>query len=100
MVTLFHEFEEDVGLLGFYINVSEFIDAEHVHVGEHFEEPAAGAIRERGIHFIEQILGRDEQRPIAVLHRFTRQTDHQGRLADACFPDENYIGSSPEFVGL
>jgi hypothetical protein len=35
--TFFDEFEEDVGLLGFYIGISQLVNAEHVHVGEHFE---------------------------------------------------------------
>src|SRR5271155_4066420 len=91
MMALFHELEEDVGLLGFYIDVPELIDRQDIHVRQRFQQSACRSIGERGIHFIEQILSLDEEGPIAILHSFSRQTDYQPSFADAGFADEDYV---------
>jgi hypothetical protein len=37
MMALFHELEEDVCLLGFYVDIPEFIDCKDIHVGQRFQ---------------------------------------------------------------
>jgi hypothetical protein len=95
---LLQELEEDVGLLWFYVRVPELINGQHVHVRQRLQESAGGPIRQGCIHLIEQILRLNEQRPIAILHGFARQRDHQAGLADTGLADEhNVLGLGDKF---
>jgi hypothetical protein len=56
-------------LLGAEGQVPHLVDAEERDAGEAVDELAGGAIGERGIHLVEEILGLDEQGAVAVLER-------------------------------
>jgi len=66
-VALLHQFEEDVGLLGTQIDVSNFVNEQKIEAGQAPDELTRGVIGDRSIHLIEQILGFDEQSSIAIL---------------------------------
>ena len=78
-VALLHQFEEDIGLFGCDVDVAQFVDEEHIESGQAVEEFTGGAICERSVHFVEQILGADELATIAILECF--EQDHwRGRF--------------------
>lgn len=57
---LFHQLEEDVGLLRLEVQVAHFIDDQDVDASEPVDELSARAVRERGVHLVEEILGTDK----------------------------------------
>ena len=91
MVALFHELEEDVGLLGFDVQIPQLIDRQNVDVGERAQEPAGGAIGEGGVHLVEQILRFDKERAVAVLHGLEHERAHESGFADTGFTDEDEV---------
>ena len=91
MVALFHELEEDVGLLGLDVQIPQLIDGKDVHIGERAQELARGAIGEGSVHIIEQILRFDKERPVAVLHRLEHQGAHQSGFTDTGLADEHDV---------
>jgi hypothetical protein len=93
VMTLFHKLEEDVGLFGFRVYVPELIDQKQVYLAQGLQKPAGRAISERGVHFIEQILRFEEERPVAVLHRLQEQTTGKSGFTDTSFTDEDNIFS-------
>ena len=46
VITLFHQFEKDVRLLGLEIEIAELVDLKHVQAGETFEKLASRAVRQ------------------------------------------------------
>jgi hypothetical protein len=68
-IAVLHEFEEEVALLGAEGQIAHFVNAEQRDAGEAIDELAGRAIGERGIQVVEEILGLDEQGPVAVLER-------------------------------
>jgi len=70
MVTLLHEFEKDVGLFGFQVEIAQLIDEQEVQAGETLQQLARGTVRQRRIHLVKQILRPDELSTIAILQGF------------------------------
>ena len=73
VVALFHELEENVGLLGFHIDVAQLIDQKYVKADQAIEQFARGAVGERSVELIEQVLGANELTTVAVLQGFQQQ---------------------------
>src|SRR3989304_5818407 len=71
---------------------SPLVDAEQGDAGEAVDEFAGGAIGERGIQVGEEVLGLDEQGPVAVLERLEHEPGGQAGLAHAGGPDEDDVG--------
>src|SRR6266567_5390211 len=68
-IALLHHFEEDVGLLGLEVEVAELVADEQIKTSEPVEQLARGAVGERGVHVVEEILGAEEEAAMAVLQR-------------------------------
>src|ERR1019366_8481575 len=90
-VTLLHQLKEDVGLLRFQIQVPKFVDQKDVEAGQTLEQLPRGPIRQRGIHFVEQILRADELAAIAILQRLQQQAATQPAFAPSGFSDQDDI---------
>ena len=52
-ISLFHELEEDVGLLGFEIEISQLVDDKHVNARQPIDQLARGAVGQRRVHLVE-----------------------------------------------
>src|ERR1039458_6677209 len=50
-----------------------------------------GAIRQRGVHLVEQVLGLDELTAVTILQRLQQQTTPQSGFAPSGFPDQDDI---------
>jgi hypothetical protein len=64
------------------------------------DQPARGAIGEAGVHLVEEILGFDEEAPVAVLQRFDEHGGGQTGLAHGRLANENDIGCPRHEVEL
>src|SRR6202040_3547908 len=91
VMALLHELEEDVGLFGFRVDISELIDQKQVYLAQGLQEPAGRALGERCVHLIEQLLRFEEECPVAVLHRLQEQATGKSGFSDAGFTDEDNI---------
>ena len=60
LVTLLDELEEDTALFRTQIEIGQFTNDENVQAREPVEEASGGAVCERGIHLVEEILRPDE----------------------------------------
>src|SRR5664279_5737728 len=56
VVTFLHELEEDVGLFRFQVEVPQFVDEQNVEAGQTIQQFSGGAVGQRGIHLVEQVL--------------------------------------------
>ena len=92
VMPLFHQLEEDVGLLGFNIEISKLVDREDVDVGERASAACAWSDR-RSEEYISsnRSCALMKQCAIAVLHGLQHQRAHQSGLADAGFTDKDNI---------
>lgn len=90
-VAFFEELEEDVALFGPDVDISELINEQDVDTDELIEELSAGAVGERSVHFVEEILSSDEQTSVSVLERLHEQADSESGFSNACGPDEDDI---------
>src|SRR5262245_41679570 len=66
-ISFLHELEEYVALLGAEAEVPHLVDTEQGDASQAVDELAGGAIGQRGVELVEEILGFDEQGPVAVL---------------------------------
>src|SRR5712691_13375303 len=66
VIALFHEFEKDVGLFRLEVEVPEFIDQKDIQSGQPFQELACGAVGERSIHIIKQVLSTNELTTVTI----------------------------------
>ena len=70
---------------GVWLQIPELVNQKHVQAGEAFQELARGAVRQRRIHLIEQILRADELAPVAVLQRLQQKAPRQSRFTATLF---------------
>ena len=72
-VAFLHQLEKNVGLLWFQIQISNFVNQEHVQPRQTLQQLSRRAVGQRCIHFIEQVLRLDELTPVAVFQRLQQQ---------------------------
>src|SRR5215470_294205 len=80
-IPLLHELEEEVRLLGAQVEIPHLIDQQHVDRHQAVQELARGAVREAGVHLVEQVLCPDEQTAVAVLKGLEQDGRGEPRLA-------------------
>jgi hypothetical protein len=99
-VPFFHELEKRVGLFGLEIEIAEFVDQKDVQTGQPFQELARGAVRQRRVHLVEQVLGADELAAVSVLDSFEQDAGRQSGFSDTGRTDEDEVllfGNEVEF---
>src|SRR2546427_156687 len=88
-VAFFHQFEKDVGLLGFEIEVPQFVNVQDVDADQRVEQATRRAIGERGVHLIEEILRTDEAPAVPVLNRLEQEPRREPRFPHARLANED-----------
>ena len=90
-VSFFEELEEDVGLLGMEVEVTELVDEQDIDADQLIEELSSGAVGEGSIHFIEEVLSPDEEAAVAVLDGLHEKPGGESGLSDSRRPDEDDV---------
>jgi hypothetical protein len=91
VITLLHQFEEDVGLFGLQRQVSKLVDQKNIKPAQAIEQLTRRAVGKRGIHLIEQVLGADELASISILQGFEQQARRDSCLAHAGRADQHQV---------
>src|SRR5215210_4422840 len=91
MIALLHQLEEDIGLLRLEVRVTHFIDQKDVQTSQAIHQPACRAIRQRSVHFIEQILCANELATQAVLQGLQQNAAGESRFAHASRADQHEV---------
>jgi len=102
LIAFLKELEEDVALLRTQIQISELVDDDEVEPRQIPNELSSRAISQGRIHFVEQVLGLDEESAVAVLQGFEQQAGGDSGLAYAGLADEDDIlglGNEAELGG-
>ena len=73
-VALFHQFEENIRLLGAQIEIPDLIDQQDIETRPAPDEFAGSPIGDRSVHLVEQVLGFDEQPAIAILQSLQQES--------------------------
>ena len=68
-LSLLHHLEEDIRLLRTQVQISHLVYHQQVDAREPVRQLATGAVRERGIHLVKQVLSAKKEPPVAVLQR-------------------------------
>src|SRR4029450_2077514 len=90
-VAFLHQFEKDVGLLRLEIQIPKFVYRQDIQARQALEQLSRGPVRQRRIHFIEEVLGFDELAAVAVLQRLQQQTASQPSFPSSGFAHEHDI---------
>gem|GEM_PF-2075994 len=60
-----HQFKEGIDLFGFEGQIPQFVDQEQIVAAEAMDEFGAGSICQRGVEFVQEILGVIEASPVS-----------------------------------
>ena len=90
-VALLHELEKDVGLLRLDVQVAQLVDDQQRICGQFVDELARGAVRQGGVHLVEQVLRLDEQPPVAILEGLEQDPRGEAGLAHPGPADEHDV---------
>src|SRR5260370_20590575 len=91
MIALLHQLEKRVRLLGLEIQVAKLVDQKDIQTGQAIQQTARGAIGQRGVHLIEQILRADELATVAILQGLQYDPASQSGFAHAGRPRQHQI---------
>lgn len=86
VIALFHELEERVALFRLEIQVPEFVDQQDVQPCQTVDQLPCGAVGERSVHLIEQILSANELAAQLILQSLEQEATRQSGLAHAGRP--------------
>src|SRR3954462_5019752 len=91
VITLLHELEEGVRLFGLEVQIPEFVDQQDVEAREMVDQLAGGAVGERSVHLVEQILRANELAAQPVLQSLEQDAAGQSGFPHAGGAGENQI---------